>query len=712
MKFLAIVFLLLTGLASAQSAPAPQSGKSTMPGFRDYAAQLKLDQRFLKVPNAALAGEALKTLTAVPHLASTEADHATALYVAKKFREAGLNTEIVPLRVMFNLPKKIQVTAYDASGKQITSGPTPEHVKGDPFESNPHIVTAYNAYSPSGDVTAEAVYANYGRPQDFAELERRHISVRGKIVIVRYGRNYRGVKVYLAQQHGAAGVIMYSDPADDGYFRGDPYPKGPYRPASGVQRGMVPYLMLYPGDPTTPGFASTPAVKASERLPLKDSNVVPKIPSTPLSYQDAAPILAHLGGPDSPRSWQGALPFTYHLGPGPVKVHIFLQQDYALRTIWDVIGKIPGTEYPDDWVVIGNHRDAWVYGAADPSSGTASMLEAARGIGAMLRQGWKPKRTLVFASWDAEEEGTLGSTEWAEANAAQLAHAVAYFNVDVGVSGPHFGAGAVPSLEPFIANITKLVPSPKGGTVYDVWWKQQNQNRGLSPCPCASDFASHRVEGLDMSVISGGSDYVSFLDHFGIPSNYITSSGPGGVYHSTFDDYAWFTKFADPKFVYLQEIARVLGLEAITMADADLLPYDYSVYGRAVIGYLQEAQQRASSLGLGDLDFTPALTAAERFQTAGEHALIAQYRPSGDLKEQNRLLRKAEADLLSPGGLPGRSWYKHLIYAPGMDVGYGAVVIPGVNEAIDAKDATLASHELDVLTQALNRAADTLDKMP
>lgn len=683
-----------------------------MPGFQNYAAQLELDKAFLRVPNAVLAGQELKMLTAAPHLAGSKEDYATALYVAKKFREAGLETEIVPFRVMFNLPKKIRVTAYDSNGKQIMSGPTPEHVQGDPYENDPRIVTPYNAYSPSGDVTAQVVYANYGRPEDFAELDRRHISVRGRIVLVRYGQNYRGVKVYLAQQHGAAGVIMYSDPAEDGYFRGDPYPVGPWRPASGVQPGMVQLLMLYPGDPTTPGFASTPAVKPSQRLPLKDSQSVPKIPSTPLSYKDAAPILKALGGPDSPRSWQGALPFTYHLGPGPVKAHMLLQQDYALRTIWDVIGRVPGTEYPKDWVVVGNHRDAWTFGAVDPNSGTASMLEAVHGVGALLRQGWKPKRTLVFSSWDAEEIGTLGSTEWAEQHAAQLRHAVAYFNVDIGVGGPNFGAGSVPSLEPFIADITKLVSSPKGGTVYDAWLNQQHQKRGTSRCPCDDNSGPLRVEGLSMTEISGGSDYVSFLDHLGVPSNYIASGGPYGVYHSAFDNYAWYSKFADPTFVYLQEVARVLGLEAITMADADLPPYDYSVYGDAVVSYLQAAREKAADRGLGGLDFTPALAAAHRFQKAGAHALAAERHPSGDLRQQSHLLRQASEDLLSPEGLPNRSWFKNLIYAPGIDDGYGAVEIPGVNEAIDAKNSALASRQLVVLTQALNRAADTLDQMP
>ncbi len=598
------IFLLLAGFISAQTvSPEKSAAPAALPGFRDYAQQLKLDKTFLQIPNAKLAGEELKTLTAVPHLSGSKGDYATAQYVAQKFRDAGLETEIVPYRVMLNYPKKIQVTAWDANGKKLMSGPTPEHVSDDPYQDNKQIVTAYHSYSPSGDVTAEAVYANLGRPEDFAYLDAHHISVRGKIVIVRYGDNYRGVKVYLAQKYGAVGVIMYSDPAEDGYARGDAYPNGPYRPPSGVQRGTVQYMMKYPGDPTTPGFASTPDLAASKRVSLKDAASVPTIPSTPLSYQDAAPILKALGGQDTPRSWQGALPFTYHIGPGPVKIHMDLRQDYALRTIWDVIGKIPGTEYPGDWVIVGNHRDAWVYGAVDPSSGTAAMLEAVHGVGALLRQGWKPQRTLIFASWDAEEEGMLGSTEWAEQNAAQLAHAVAYFNVDIGVAGPNFGAGAVPSLKPFIANITKLVPSPKGGTVYDAWLSNQRQataERGGN-CACDDDEESSLVEGLSMDDIGGGSDYTVFLQHLGVPSNYIGSGGPYGVYHSTFDDYTWFTKFADPTFVYLQETARVLGLEAITMADADVVPYDYNVYGNAIVGYLKSAQKRAASVEMQNL---------------------------------------------------------------------------------------------------------------
>ena len=709
------ILLFATVAFGQTTTPANTPSSPAMLGFQNSAAEAKLDQEFLQVPSATLAGEELKILTAAPHVAGSKEDYATAEYVAQKFRDAGLKTKIVPYRIMMNLPKKIQVTAFAADGKQLMSGPTPEHVSDDPYQDDKRIVTAFNAYSPSGNVTADVVYANYGRPQDFARLEAKHISVRGKIVIVRYGKNFRGVKVYLAQQHGAAGVIIYSDPADDGYVRGDIYPDGPYRPEAGVQRGSVQYLFKYPGDPTTPGFASTPNLPAGKRVSLEDATDQAKIPSTPLSYHDAAPILAALAGPDSPRSWQGGLPFTYHLGPGPVKVHMVLEQDYALRTIWDVIGEIPGTQYPNDSVIVGNHRDAWTFGAVDPSSGTAALLEAVHGVGTLLQQGWKPKRTLTFASWDAEEPGLIGSTEWAEDHAAELARADGYFNIDVGVSGPDFTAAAVPSLKPFLVGIAKQVPSPQGGTVFDAWLHEQEKQATHHPDTDQSDDLQKTLPALDgihIDDLGSGSDYTPFLQHLGVPSTDIGSAGHYGVYHSAFDNYAWFTKFADPTFAYLQQQARFLGLEGVTMADADLLPYDYQVYGSQVVGYLQAAQFKATNAGMQSLDFAPALAAAQRFRDAGAKALAAERDLAGPLPEENRILRQAEEDLLSQHGLPNRPWYKHTIYAPGEYTGYAAVVIPGVNEAIDARDAARAGTQLEVLTRALDRAAATLNKMP
>ena len=712
----ALPLAVLAIAASAQS-PAPQ-----IFGYRDFTQQAKWDTDFLAVPDAKLAGEHLKTLTAEPHWASSPEDYKTALYVAEKFKAAGLHTDIVPYKVLLTKPVKIVIEAFDASGNKLMSGPTPEHVDptkygGDPFQNDPRILPAFNGSSPSGDVTAEVVYANYGTLADFQELAKQGISVKDKIVLVRYGQNFRGVKVYIAQQYGAKGVLIYSDPADDGYFRGDVYPRGPYRPEYAVQRGSIQFLPIYPGDPTTPGIASTPDLPDSRRIPVgKLQDNQSSIPSNPLSYGDAAPILKALGGAESPRDWQGALPFTYHLGAGKstfgnypapkVTVHMHLEQDIALRTIWDVIGTIDGTDpaQKDDWVVAGNHRDAWVYGAVDPNSGTAAMLETVHGLGDLLKQGWQPKRRIVIASWDAEEEGLIGSTEWAEQHADHLANAVAYFNTDVGVSGPHFDAAAVPSLKQFVREVTKEVSSPKGGTVYDQWKNDQasgETTRGRRAHP-ENETDAH------IGTLGSGSDYTPFIQHLGVPSTDIGSEGPYGVYHSTFDDYAWFTRFADPTFVYEQQQARVFGLELLHMADTDVLPYDYELYGKEVLSYLDAAQKRATEQKL-TLDFTPALAAAKRFAAAGTAIRATQAAPPSDPTSLNQSLRAAEEALLNPAGLPKRSWYRHTIYAPGEFTGYAAVVIPGVNEAIEAADGTRAQSQLAPLAEALNRSAAILE---
>jgi N-acetylated-alpha-linked acidic dipeptidase len=391
-----------------------------------------------------------------------------------------------------------------------------------------------------------------------------------------------------------------------------------------------------------------------------------------------------------------------------VRVHLVSVQDYQRRIIWDVIGKIKGTEYPDDWVVIGNHRDAWIYGAVDPSSGTAAMLESVHGVGALLKQGWRPKRTIVFANWDAEEEGLIGSTEWVEQNAKALEHAVAYFNTDVGVAGPDFSAAAVPSLKEFLRELTRSVPSPLGGTVYQQWRinsaGQSGHRRSNAPS----------VAGEEVSVgdLGSGSDFTPFFQHAGVPSTDIGSEGPYGVYHSVFDNYAWYTQNADPKFEYLQEMARVFGLEALRMADADVLPYDYVAYAREISSYIEAAKRKAGDQGLS-LDFGSAQAAAARLSVAAEHARGLQLATSGDLAKLGKLnwaLRQAETDLLTEAGLPHRPWFRHTIFAPGEYTGYAAVVIPGVNEAIDSKDQQRAAQQLTVLTQALTRAAQTLEE--
>jgi N-acetylated-alpha-linked acidic dipeptidase len=693
-------------------------------GYADFSQQAKWDAAFMAVPDAKLAGEHLRILTAEPHWASSPQDKKTADYVAEKFKAAGLDTQIEEFRVWMNKPVKIEITAMDANGKQLMSGPTPEHVDptaygGDPFQNNPDILPAFNGSSASGDVTADVVYANYGSLADFDRLKQLGVDVKGKIVIVRYGQNFRGVKVYIAQQRGAAGVIIYSDPADDGYDRGDKYPRGAYRPDSAVQRGSVQFLPIYPGDPETPGVASTPDLPASKRITDPAKMNQPSIPSNPLSYKDAAPILEALDGPATPHEWQGGLPFTYHLGgTGAVKVHMHLEQDYQLRTIWDVVGTVDGTDpdQKDNWVLAGNHRDAWVFGAVDPNSGTAAMLETVHGLGELLKQGWKPKRRIVICSWDAEEEGLMGSTEWAEGHANHLAHAVAYFNTDVGVSGPNFNASAVPSLKEFVRDVTRQVPSPKGGTVYEQWQKSQSENprrRGAAANPFnAPSNSTVNPEGVRIGDLGSGSDYTPFIQHLGVPSTDIGSDGPYGVYHSAFDDYNWFIKNADPTFIYEQQQARVFGLEILHMADADVLPYDYKTYGTEVVGYLKDAQRHAAEEHL-QVDFAQANAAAARFATAGARIETIQSTPGSlDAPAKSHLnvaLRDAEGALLNEAGLPHRPWYKHTIYAPGEYTGYAAVVIPGVNEGIEAKDVERTSAQLSALTAALNRSAAILE---
>ena len=680
--------------------PAQSAAQPAVFGYTDFSSQAKIEEKFLTVPDAKLAGEELKTLTAVPHLAATPEDRETAEYVAQKFRAAGLETEIVPYRVLMNQPKVVTVEAFNAAGQKLMSGPTRESVPGDPFEDNPRVVMPFNGSSGSGDVTGDVVYANYGRIEDFDHLAAQHIDLHGKIVLVRYGSNFRGVKVYIAEQRGAAGVLIYSDPQDDGYFKGDAYPMGPWRPDTGVQRGSVQYLFKYPGDPETPGVASTPDLPDSSRISAEGNQ--PHIISIPISYKDASPILQALKGPSVPQNWQGALPFRYHLGAGGVKAHLVSQQDYQRRTIWDVIGKVTGTEFPDEWVVAGNHRDAWVYGAVDPNSGTAAMLEAVHGIGELLQQGWKPKRTMIFGSWDAEEEGLIGSTEWVEQHAKALENAVIYINVDVAVSGPDFSAAAVPSLKQFIREVTRSVSSPSGGNVYDVWRNARTEGNEHRPSNAPPDGEA-RVGDL-----GSGSDFTPFLQHVGVPSTDIGSSGQYGVYHSVFDNYAWFTMNADPHFVYLQEMARVFGLEALRMADTDVLPYDYANYAREISSYLDTAKRKATDAKLGSIDFAPAQASANRFAAAAQKMRGRQAAPAGDAARLNLALRQVEAALVSSAGLPNRPWYRHTIYAPGEYTGYAAVVIPGVNEAIDAKDASRAAQQLGVLAQALDHASHIL----
>jgi len=714
MKFISasVLFLLIfpTLSSTSQSVPPPATSARLF-GFRNSANEMAQEIRFMVVPDPKLAEDHLRILTQAPHMAGTLEDKATADYVTQKFRDAGLETEIVEYRVWMNYPAEISLEVTGPPGV-IMHGPTRERVNGDPYQDDPRVVTPFSSLSPSGDVEAEVIYANYASPDDFQKLEQMKIDVRGKIILVRYGKNFRGVKALVAQEHGAAGLLIYSDPADDGWRQGDKYPQGPWRPDTGVQRGSVGYIFHFPGDPTTPGIASVPSLPDSKRTPPDQSAELPKIPSTPISYADAWPILEHLGGPDSPRDWQGSLPFTYHVGPGPVKVKLHLKQDYQFRTIWDVIGRIRGSDLPDEWVVAGNHRDAWVYGAVDPNSGTAAMLESVHGIGELLKSGWKPKRSIVFGSWDGEEEGLMGSTEWAEQHEAELANAIAYLNMDAAVSGPKFGASSVPTLKQFLRDVTKVVPGPKGGMLYDDWQKsgQAGPDTDQRPTQDIRGTASHGKSDIAVGDLGSGSDYSVFLQHLGIPSSDMSSSGSYGVYHSVFDNFNWFKKFGDPDFVYEQEMARVFGVATIRMADADVLPYDYEEYGKEIGAYVDAARRKAGGVfGSQTPNFSEAARAAHQFEQAGTKTLHNQQNPNRDSVKLNQSLRQAERALLIPEGLPDRPWFRHAIYAPGQYTGYAAVVIPGVNEAIDKHDLERTRQQLAVLVAALNRATKVLE---
>jgi N-acetylated-alpha-linked acidic dipeptidase len=710
---LACVLTFSTVVPSQETSttPAPFTPPDKIFGFHDPAAELNVEKTFLAVPDPELARQHLQTLTAVPHVAGSIEDRKTAEYVLQKYQEAGLDAHTQEYKIWMALPLDVRVDVVEPENV-VMHGPSPERVSDDPFQKDARILPAFNEYSGNGDVTADVVYANYGRPEDFQKLKDMGVDVKGKIVIVRYGDNFRGVKPFLASQYGALGVIIYSDPWDDGYYKGDIYPKGPWRPATGVQRGSVQYLFRYPGDPTTPGIASLLSLPESKRTPPDQATDLTRIPVTPLSYADATPIMQNLGGPESPRSWQGALPFTYHVGPGPVKVRLAVKLAYHYTTIWDVIGMVKGSQWPNDWVISGNHRDAWVFGAVDPNSGTAAQLEAVHGIGELLKTGWKPKRTLVFASWDAEEEGLIGSTEYAEQHATELSHAVAYFNMDVGVAGPNFGASSVPSLKQYLRDVSKAVPSPKGGSVYDQWKveqakKDKDGDDALAGVPARDPAAP--TQDVKVGDLGSGSDYTAFLQHLGVPSADMGSKGPYGVYHSAFDNFAWFTKFADPTFVYEQEMARIYGIAVIRMASTEVLPLDYGQYGKEITEYLKAAEIK-SKAAFGDQSpsFADALSAADRIEKAGASLLQKQANFVGDAGVVNLVLRNTERMFLIDG-LPNRPWFKHAIYAPGEHTGYAAVVIPGVNEAIENKNLALTKQQLQILTTALDKAAAALE---
>ncbi|HWY27344.1 MAG TPA: M28 family metallopeptidase, partial [Candidatus Angelobacter sp.] len=574
-------------------------------------------------------------------------------------------------------------------------------------------VVAYNAYSPSADVTAQVVYVNYGMPEDYHQLEGLGINVEGKIAIARYGHGYRGIKTKLAEEHKAIGLVIFSDPQDDGYMAGDPFPRGPWRPMSGIQRGSVLYTEIYPGDPLTPGTGATPDAK---RLAPADAKNLPHIPTLPINAQDAAVILAELGGPHVPKGWQGGLPFTYHVGPGQAEVHMKLVMDYQQRPLYDVIAKLHGTD-DGEWIMMGNHHDAWVFGAVDPNSGTSVMLETARALGELARGGWKPRRTIVVCEWDGEEPGLLGSTEWVEANRAELqSKALVYINTDVGVAGPNFGASATPSLKQFVRDAAHDVQDPRAGrSIYDVWRERLAQTKDNASGTARREPPPDPSGEVPLGALGAGSDFCPFFDHAGIPSMDMGFGGDYGVYHALYDDFYWMKHFGDPAFAYHATAARVLGTMALRFDEADILPFDYAAYASEIARAANDLAVRAGAQTNGETKLKSVTDAAGELSAAASRASQALQGISSSTVDPakamkiNRALSSVEQAFLAPEGLSGRPWYKHTIYAPGSYAGYAAEVMPGVSEALDRSDAGTLRREEESVATALRRAAARLD---
>src|ERR1044072_3660970 len=667
-------------------------------------AERRWEEQFRSIPDPKSAREHLRRLTIEPHIAGTKEDYNTAVYVRDQLRSYGLSADLKEYEVWLNYPNAPTVLELITTRRQPLSVKE-SAVPGDPTSWHPKSSPLFNGFSASGDVTGPVVYANYGLPNDYEDLKKAGVDVKGKIVIVRYGNSFRGVKAKVAEQNGAIGCIIYSDPEDDGYMQGDVYPKGPWRPVASGQRGSVQYLFDYPGDPLTPG---KPAIAGTPRLKPEEATDLTRIPVQPIAYDVARTILSQLKGPLRPRGFQGGLPFAYHVGGTvDVKLRLKTDMDYKLRTIWDVVTRIDGSEEKDRWVVLGNHRDAWVFGAVDPNSGTSTMLEVGHGLGELLKQGWKPRRTIILCSWDAEEYGLIGSTEWAEEMASELrTKAVAYVNLDAAVSGPHFGASSVPSLWKLLRGATRDIKDPKTGkSVYQQWQDRSRENRPEGD----QDMREARIAAL-----GSGSDYTPFLQHLGVPSTDMSFNGDYGVYHSAYDSFYWMDHFGDPGFVYHVAAAQLWGTLAMRLADADGLSLDYTDYASQIREYFTEAMKLARIRNLaGTLDekaMTSALDdfakEAERVEKARQDAIRNSDRAK--LVKINDALVQAERQFLDAKGLRGRAWYKHQIYAPGFYTGYAAQPLTDFRQALDDRNTTNAKEGLETIVEAIKRATSTL----
>ena len=742
-------------LGAAASAPAASNG-ATLFGFTadESGTQRELEQRFDADLNAADLRGWLKTLSSEPNQVGSPHDKANAEAVRDLFNQWGWDAQIETFDVLYPTLKQhtlelIGPTKFVASLKEPP-------IEGD--ESSTRAAQGlppYNVYGGDGDVTADLVYLNYGMPDDYKDLARRGIDVKGKIVITRYGGGWRGLKPKLAQEHGAVGCIIYSDPREDGYGAGDVYPKGGFRPADGVQRGSVQDMTLYSGDPLTPGVGAT---KKAKRLPIAQAKTILKIPVLPISYADAQPFLAALDGPVVPPSWRGSLPITYHFGPGPAKVHLAISSDWGMKTLYDVIAKIPGAENPDEWVVRGNHRDGWVFGAWDPLSGHVAMMAEAKSIGALLKSGWKPKRTLVYASWDGEEPGLLGSTEWAETHAEELQHkAVLYLNSDTNTRG-FLEAGGSHSLQHLLNDAATSVQDPETGASSIARMRARMLVRGYDKGASAEakrDAQLAAANGdLPIEALGSGSDFTPFMQHLGITGLSIEYTGEddqAGVYHSNYDTFEHYVRFGDPTFAYGVAEAETVGRVVLRMADADVLPLQFTGFADIISEYVEELRKltddkRKNSEELGKLldqnvftlaadptrvvlpperepavpylNFAPLENVVIRLKASATayDALYAKL-DAGELKltpaqtqELNGLLQGMEQSLTTARGLPNRDWYKHLIYAPGALTGYGVKTVPGVRESVESNQWDVANEYIGITAAALNAYCTRLDR--
>jgi len=702
------------------------------------------DARFRAIPDARNIGEYVRIISARPHHLGSPYGKQTAEWILARFKEWGWDAQIENYDVLFPTPKERLVEMVEPTTFRLALEEPPVAV--DPTSSQKaEQLPPFNAYSIDGDVTGPLIYVNYGLPSDYEELDRRGISVKGAIVIARYGASWRGIKPKVAAERGAIGCLIYSDPRDDGYFVDGVFPDGPMRSKDGVQRGSVMDMPTYPGDPTTPGRGSTPGVT---RLDVKDVTTLTRIPVLPISYGDAQPLLAALGGTVAPMDWRGSLPITYRIGPGPARVHLKVAFDWSLKRAHNVIARLPGSTYPNEWVVRGNHHDAWVNGAQDPASGMSVELEEARALGQLVKQGWRPQRTVVYAAWDGEEQGLLGSTEWVEHHEAELRDkAVVYINTDGNGRG-FLNAGGSHALEPLVNAVAKEIEDPD--TKGSVW--KRMQARAIAAGPAAQRNEARTRSDLRISALGSGSDYSAFLQHAGVPTLNLSFAGlddSEGIYHSIYDDYYHFTKFLDTDFVYGRALAQTVGSLVIRLADASVLPFEFTSLADTVQTYVSdlEAQLKNRQTEVKELNqqieegvftaiadprrqttapvvesvppsinFAPLDNAASALSQAADRYKksleAARSRMTPDqIRAINKGLIQSERHLTDTGGLPRRPWYRHMLYAPGFYTGYGVKTMPGVREALEQKNYAEAEREIVRVAEALTREAQLIDRL-